>query len=39
MHIRASEWFEQNGDIGEAFQHAMSPRMLNALPDWLEAAG
>ncbi|MBL8102948.1 MAG: AAA family ATPase [Anaerolineales bacterium] len=24
MHIRASEWFEQNGEAGEAFQHAMS---------------
>lgn len=24
MHIRASEWFEQNGEVGEAFQHAMS---------------
>jgi LuxR family maltose regulon positive regulatory protein len=23
-HIRASEWFEQNGEVGEAFQHAMS---------------
>jgi LuxR family maltose regulon positive regulatory protein len=24
MHIRASEWFEREGEIGEAFQHAMS---------------
>jgi LuxR family maltose regulon positive regulatory protein len=24
IHIRASEWFEQNGDIGEAFHHAVS---------------
>ncbi|MBI3172518.1 MAG: AAA family ATPase [Chloroflexi bacterium] len=24
IHIRASEWFEQNGDIGEAFRHAMA---------------
>lgn len=24
MHIRASEWFEREGDIGEAFHHAMS---------------
>lgn len=24
LHIRASAWFEQNGEIGEAFQHAMS---------------
>ncbi len=23
IHIRASEWFEQNGDTAEAFQHAM----------------
>ena len=23
-HIRASEWFEQNGDIGEAFHHAIT---------------
>lgn len=23
LHIRASVWFEQNGEIGEAFQHAM----------------
>jgi len=23
-HIRASEWFEQNGDIGEAFRHAIT---------------
>jgi LuxR family maltose regulon positive regulatory protein len=24
IHIRASEWFEQNGDIGEAFRHAIT---------------
>lgn len=24
MHIRASEWFEQDGEIGEAFHHAVS---------------
>lgn len=24
MHIRASEWFEREGEIGEAFHHAMS---------------
>lgn len=24
MHIRASEWFEHEGEIGESFQHAMS---------------
>lgn len=24
MHIRASEWFEREGDIGEAFHHAIS---------------
>jgi LuxR family maltose regulon positive regulatory protein len=24
IHIRASEWFEQNGDIGEAFHHAVT---------------
>jgi LuxR family maltose regulon positive regulatory protein len=24
IHIRASEWFEQNGDISEAFHHAVS---------------
>ena len=24
MHIRASEWFEQAGELGEAFQHAVS---------------
>lgn len=24
MHIRASEWLEKNGEVGEAFQHAMS---------------
>ena len=24
MHIRASEWFEREGDISEAFQHAIS---------------
>lgn len=24
MHVRASEWFEREGEIGEAFQHAMS---------------
>ncbi|MDO9087936.1 MAG: LuxR C-terminal-related transcriptional regulator [Anaerolineaceae bacterium] len=23
-HLRASEWFEQNGDIGEAFHHAIA---------------
>jgi LuxR family maltose regulon positive regulatory protein len=24
IHIRASEWFEQNGDIGDAFYHAVA---------------
>ncbi len=24
IHMRASEWFEQNGDIGEAFRHAIT---------------
>ncbi len=24
LHIRASEWFEQSGEIGDAFQHALA---------------
>lgn len=28
-HIRASEWLEQNGDIAEAFQHAISAEDLD----------
>ena len=32
-HLRASEWYEKNGDIYEAFQHAI------AAPDFSRAAG
>lgn len=38
MHIRASEWFEQNGEIGEAFQHAMSAADFNRAAGLAETA-
>ncbi len=31
LHIRASEWFENNGLMLEAFRHAAAAMMLNAL--------
>jgi len=36
MHIRASAWFEQNGEVGEAFQHAMSAADVDCAARLLE---
>lgn len=38
MHLRASAWFEQNGDMGEAFQHAMSAADFNRAARLAETA-
>lgn len=37
LHIRASEWFEQNGEIGEAFHHAISAVELERAARLLES--
>lgn len=37
LHIRASVWYEQNGDIGEAFHHAMSAGDLERVARLLES--
>ena len=36
LHIRASEWFEQHGEIGEAFKHAISAADFNRAARLLE---
>lgn len=38
MHIRASEWFEQNGEAGEAFQHAIAAVDFNRAARLAESA-
>lgn len=38
MHIRASEWFEQNGEAGEAFQHAIAAADFNRAARLAETA-
>ncbi|MCQ3937228.1 MAG: helix-turn-helix transcriptional regulator [Chloroflexi bacterium] len=38
MHIRASEWFEQNGEVGEAFQHAIAAADFNRAARLAETA-
>lgn len=38
IHIRASEWFEQNGDIGEAFHHAITAIDLDRAARLLESS-
>ena len=38
MHIRASEWFEQNGEAGEAFQHAIAATDFNRAARLAETA-
>src|SRR5215208_599980 len=37
-HIRASEWYEQNGDESEAFHHAIAARDLNRAAGLAEMA-
>ena len=38
MHLRASAWFEQNCEIGEAFQHAMSAADIERAARLLESS-
>ncbi len=38
MHTRASEWFEQNGEAGEAFQHAIAAADFNRAARLAETA-
>lgn len=38
MHICASEWFEQHGEVGEAFQHAMSAADVERAARLLESS-
>ena len=36
LHIRASEWFRQNGYIGEAFDHAIAANATDLAADFVE---
>ncbi|MFN8434292.1 MAG: LuxR C-terminal-related transcriptional regulator [Anaerolineales bacterium] len=38
LHLHASTWFEQNGDLAEAFRHAMASKDQNRAADIAERA-